>query len=122
MIACMMAFLFWTIKDDIKGIRESVPFVCLLLFLVFFSGYQLVLWGRSFRLNVTNYWFGTIVDMYCIRNRKRKIRSYRIVADVNGKTMEGVCLLRTYNLAKIGDQVLLFTLEGDRVFCVHPGE
>lgn len=121
-IVCMMVFLFWTAKDDITSIKEAVPLVFMFLFFLFFTGYQFVLWRRSFHWNITDYWFGTIVDTHCIRNRKRKIRSYRIIADVNGKTMEGICLLHTYNRAEIGDKVLLFTLEGDQVFCVHPGE
>lgn len=36
--------------------------------------------------------------------------------------MEGVCLTETDNRAKIGDKILLFTLKGDKVFCVHLDE
>lgn len=121
-IVIMMAVLFGMALKDISGFSEMVPLIILFGFFLFYTGYQFVLWKRSKQWNITNYWYGTVVDTYLIRRTKRRSRSYRIVADVEGKTMEGVCLLRTYNRAKIGDRVLLFTLEGDKVFCVHPDE
>ena len=121
-ILLVMLFLFGTAGLG-KGNYEEILFLsCFFLFFLFFACYQFVLWVRSFKWNIRNLWTGTIIDTHCIRNSKKKIRSYRIIADVNGKTMEGVCLRATYNRAKIGDRILLFTLEGDKVFCVHPDE
>lgn len=121
-ILCMLAFLFWAAEIDFKNVKEVLFLACFFLFVAFYSCYQFVLWIRSLKWNIGNYWFGTIVDMHCIHSAKKKIRSYRITADVNGKMMEGVCRVDTYNRAKIGDRILLFTLKGDKVFCVHPNE
>ena len=122
LVVFMMGFLFWAAAPEIISIKEVIPLVVMFLFFLFFSCYQFVLWSRSLRWDIHNYWFGKIVDTYYVRNKKRKITSYRIIADINGKTMDGVCLRATYNRAKIGDRVLLFTLDGDKVFCVHPEE
>ena len=122
LVVCMMFFLLWTSADNTTGIKELVPLVIMFAFFLFFACYQFVLWYRSLHWNISQYWFGTVKDTYCIRNKKRKIRSYRIIADVNGKTMEGICLLSTYNQTNTGDQILLFTLDGDKVFCVHPNK
>ena len=121
-ILCILTFLFWTAEIDIKNVKGILFLSCFFLFFALYSCYQFVLWIRSFKWNIGSYWFGTIVDMHCIHSAKKKIRSYRIAADVNGKMMEGVCLVDTYNRAKIGDRILLFTLKGDKVFCIHPDE
>lgn len=121
-IVCVMALFFCTAGLDTIEFREILFLAVFFLFFVFFSGYQFYLWRRSLKWSINEYWYGTIVDMRCIRNKKKKIRGYRITADVNGKEMEGVCLRATYNRAVIGDRILLFRLEGDKVFCVHPDE
>lgn len=121
-ILTMLGFLFWVAEIDDTNIKEVLFLACFFLFVSLYSCYQFVLWVRSFKWNIGNYWFGRIIALHCIYSAKKKIRGYRIIADVNGKTMEGACLVDTYNRAKIGDKILLFTLKGDKVFCVHPDE
>ena len=98
-----------------------------LIFLIAFGGFLLLIalgqlkkWAQSKHIQITNYWYGVITDTRSEYNRRKKSRRYYITADVNGKTMEGICLTQTFNRAQIGQQVLLFTLSGERVYCVHP--
>lgn len=98
-----------------------------ILFLVIFGGFMLLIglgqlkkWAQSKHTTITNHWYGVITGTHIEHNRKKKSRHYYITADVNGKTMEGICLTQTYNQAQKGQRILLFTLSGDRVFCVHP--
>lgn len=98
-----------------------------ILFLVLFGGVfvlvgadQLTKWKRSKEVTIAEGWYGTVIDMRMERNRRKKTRHYYITADVNGKIMDGICLVQTYNRAQKGQSILLFTLSGNKVFCVHP--
>ena len=98
-----------------------------LLFLIIFGGFLLLIalgqfkrWLQSKNTHITNHWYGIITDTRMEYNRRKRSRRYYITADVNGKTMEGVCLTQTYNRAQVGQRILLFTISSDRVYCVHP--
>ncbi len=102
-----------TLGDALFGIVLLVFFVCYAL-------YKLWMYFSSFFWRVDNYWYGTVKDMYTIRQiSRRRVRDRWIVANVNGKEMEGLCLTKTYNRAEIGDRVILFTIGKDTVYCVH---
>lgn len=119
-IVGILAFAFSFL--DLSTLKMS-EILFLLLFgggIVLFGIDQFVKWKQNKTITVTKYWYGTIIDAHMERNHKKKSRRYFITADVNGKTMEGSCLVQTYNLAQKGQQILLFTLSGDKVFCVHP--
>ena len=119
MVGIMSTVLFTAGLQD-GNLKDMLFLFVFLLFFLLFAIYQFVLWGKSLKWDITEYWFGTVTDMYRYRKTRKSKKTHRIVADVNGKTMEGVCLPTTYNRARIGDRVILFTLDGDKVFCVHP--
>lgn len=78
---------------------------------------------RNMNIKVEEYWVGIITDFYIKRtgsSNRRKSRSY-IVANVNGKEMVARCMQETYRQAQHGQQIVMFTVKGDkRLYCVHP--
>ena len=112
--------LFAQVPLDSLSRTDLLLIAPIALMLVFFTGYQLWQWIRSFNLKIHECQMGTIIDMYRVAKRRKNTRSYRIIADVNGKELEGYCNLRTYRMAQKGQKILLFSLGGDKLFCVHP--
>ena len=74
-------------------------------------------------IKVEQCWFGTITNFYVHRygstsNRKRRLY---IVANVDGKEIDARCMTKTYRNAQVGQQIILFTIKGDKyLYCVHP--
>lgn len=112
--------LFAQVPPDSLALTDWMLIAPIALMLVFFGVYQLWQWLRTYSLKIEDCWMGTVTDMYRVVKRRRNARSYRIIADIGGKELEGYCLLRTYRKAEKGDKVLLFTIGGDTIFCVHP--
>lgn len=93
-----------------------------ILFLLFFVGVgvsQAKKWIMSKNLKIDEYWYGTVTDMYRNLRQNKKVKNYRIVADVGEKTLEGICLLETYKRVKIGDRVVLFTVGTETIYCIQ---
>lgn len=112
--------LFLQVPADTMTMTDWMLIAPLALMMAFFGGYQLWQWLRTYRLKIQDCKMGTVKDMYRVVKRRKKSRSYRIVVDVNGKEVEAISQLRTYHKAEKGDKMLLFTIGGDTVFCVHP--
>lgn len=94
-----------------------------LAFLLFFVGYGLYQWFlllQTFRWQPSQCWFGTVVSTHITRLPNRRIRDMRIVAKVGEKQLEGICEAKTYRMAQPGQRILLFTVKGDQLYCVHP--
>lgn len=91
-----------------------------LLSFIAYGFYQLVLLVQTYRWQPKQYWFGTILSAHITYLPNRRVRNWNIVAEVNGKQMEAICHPKTYRLAQPGQQILLFTVKGDKLYCVHP--
>ena len=109
------------------GVNSSATFsdmFGLLIFILLFGFItvsQLISYFRTFSWKIDRYWYGTITDMHRIKSSKGKTKRYIIIADVgNGKQLDGICLARTYQQAEVGQQILMFSLETDKIYCVHP--
>jgi len=109
------------------GVSPSVTFsdiAALVIFIFVFGLFtvsQLMSYLNTFKWKVDRYWYGTITDMHRIKSSKGKTKGYIIIADVgNGKQLDGRCLATTYQQAEVGQQVLLFSLGTDKIYCVHP--
>lgn len=126
--SCIMLFLIMTFFISIiwfagidKLTGKDIIFIAIMVFL--FGGFgisQLKLYIRTFNWKIDRYWYGTITEIQRIKGSKGKTKGYRITADVGGKQLEGICLPRTYQQAEIGQQVLIFSLDSDTLYCVHP--
>lgn len=100
---------------------KEIIFVTVLVLLIFaFAMRQLLLTIKTFTWQIDAYWFGTITDMRRNLKSNKKLKNYRLTADVQGKSMEGICLTKTYYKAEVGQEILLFTIGTDVVYCVHP--
>ena len=117
---CFFAPLFIQVPLDSLALTDLLLMAPIALMLVFFTVYQLWQWLRSYNLKIEDCQIGTITDMYRVANRHKKARSYLIIAQVNGKELEAHCNLRTYRMAEKGQNILLFSIGGDSLFCVHP--
>ena len=75
------------------------------------------------QIKVDEYWCGTITNFYIRRHgstNNRKKRHY-IVANINGKEIDARCMPQTYRKAQQGQQIIVFSVKGDRrLYCVHP--
>ena len=78
---------------------------------------------RNMKIKAESYWVGIITDFYIKKSgssKNRKTRHY-IVANVNGKEMIARCMIQTYRQAEQGQQIIMFTVKGDKqLYCVHP--
>lgn len=123
MIIAMDIIVFWALSiigfNSFKRADLLFGGFVLLFFLVY-GLYKLVLLIKSYTWKIDKYWYGVITGMYQTRHPNRRIKDSRIIATVNGKSMEGICLSQTYQCANIGDEVFLFTLGDDVVMAVHP--
>lgn len=104
--------------QNLKIIETIFIIIFCLIFLVVGID-QMKKWIKSKSLKINEYWFGTATAMYRNLRHNKKVKNYRIVADVEGKVMEGICLLDTYKRIKIGDRVLLFTIGNETIYCIH---
>lgn len=118
-MAFFIAILCLAGINNLSG--KDIAFLVILLLI--FGGLgvsQLMSYFRTFNLKIDRYWFGSITEFKKITGSKGKTKGYRITADIGEKQLEGRCLLRTYQEAKIGQQVLLFSVGSDTIYCVHP--
>lgn len=102
------------------NIKELIFVAVLILLILVFAMRQLILALKTFTWKIDKYWFGTITDMRRNLKSNKKLKNYRLTVDVNGKSIEGICLTKTYYKAEVGQEVLLFTIGTDIVYCVHP--
>lgn len=118
------AFCFFASeRQQPMQVSEIVPLALLGLVFAGFMIRSLKAYISSNNLQISQYWFGTVTNMDIEVKRRsngKTRRIYWIEADVEGKRMAGVCTATTYSKAEIGQKILLFTLESEKVFAVHP--
>lgn len=100
-------------------LKEILFAIILLLLFGGVGAIQAKKWIKSKNQKIDACWFGTVTDMYRNLRQNKKVKNYRIVADVEGKTLEGMCLLETYKRVKVGDRVLLFTVGTETIYCIQ---
>ena len=110
---------------DSANINNNDMFILVIIFLILFLvSLSLLKTTLSYiNVKVNECYYGIITNFYIhreVRNGKNK-RYYYIVANVNGKEMDVKCLFETYQKAQIGQQIVLFTIQGrESLHCVHP--
>lgn len=121
--ACFIGpFISMGIQNVDSGAIMVLGFMSLIFIFILWSQLKELIRYSSKSLEAEAYWLGDItgMDIEIKRSGKKRKRIYWIEADVSGKRMDGVCTLTTYNKAEIGQEILLFTFNGDKIFAVHP--
>ena len=118
LIATVLGSMFLSVADAMTAKDMTFIFGFLGIFaLVAVSQFISFLKLSSFEIEKC--WSGRIIDTRRERSSQKKNKKYYIIADVNGKELEGRCFYTTYVKAEIGDEVVLFQYRKKGMQCVH---
>lgn len=119
LIVLIFSVALWVANKDNIEIMEFIFVTVFMLLFICVGVQQARRWLACNTLIIDNYHIGTVVSMRRNLKPNKKVKNYRITANVNGKELEGLCLLQTYGQVQPGDQVLVFCI-GDMIYCVQP--
>ena len=81
---------------------------------------MLLKWIHSDRVSITDCTMARVSQKHREHNNARNRKISYLLVEAEGKTQKAFCLPSTYKIAVPGENVLVFSLGGDRRFCVHP--